>query len=531
MTLLFRGGRVWLGPGRTTSALAVRDGRIAALGDDALALRADETVDLDGGLLLPAYSDGHAHPVQGGVELAGPAVHGCTGVDEVVSAVSSYALTHPEADWITGGGYDPALAPDGAFDARWLDAAVGDRPVLLHATDHHTVWCNTRALALAGIDAATPDPVDGVILRRADGTPLGTLREPAAYGLVTRLAPPATRADQMAGLAAACASMAAFGVTWMQDAWVEDGGHRPYLDLLAAGGLSVRTNLAFVLEPGTWREALPRVREQRAEVEAAGLPLMLSGRTVKFFADGVIEAGTGALLEPYADSPGRGIALWEADELAAAVARADALGFQTHVHAIGDAAVRTALDAIEHAIAVNREWDRRPVVTHVQLVDPADLPRFAALGVTACFQTYWAQLDDAETRLTAPRLGPERTARQYPVATLAALGTRLSLASDWPVSTNDPLEAIVVAATRQTDGGDPAGGWIPRERLALEDALAAATAGGAYQGFTDGSRGRIEVGMAADLVAYDHDWTTGPPLDARAAVVLGTWLDGKRTFG
>ena len=531
-TTVFSGGPVWLGPGRRTRALAVRDGRLVALGDEALALRrfAAETVDLEGGLLLPAYSDGHCHPVQAGVELGGPAVLGVGSVAEVVAAVGAYAAAHPERAWIQGGGYDPALAPGGAFDARWLDAAVSDRPVLLRATDHHTVWCNTRALELAGIDAHAPEPPGGIIDRRPDGSPLGTLREPAGYGPVEELAPPPTRTELAHALATASAAQAAVGVTWMQDAWVEEGGHVPYLRLLAAGGLSVRANLAFLIRPGSWRDQTTTLLAQRAEVEAAGAPRLLTARSVKFFADGVIESATAEMLAPYVDTHTHGIPIWEPDDLAAAVAHVDALGFQTHVHAIGDAAVRHSLDAIEHAIAVNPAWDRRPVITHVQLVDPADLPRFARLGVTACLQTYWAQRDPLMELLTAPRLGPERTDRQYPVATLAALGTRLSLASDWPVSTNDPLEAIVVAATRQTADGEPAGGWVPAERLPLEEGLAAATAGGAYQGWTDTYRGALVVGAEADLVWYDRDLTALPPLAARGAVVRGTWLAGVPSY-
>jgi predicted amidohydrolase YtcJ len=530
-TTVLTGGAVWLGPGRRTHAVAVRDGVILALGDAALAL-ADgaEVLDLEGGLLVPGYTDGHCHPPQGGVELSGPAVVGKTSVADVVAAVREFALAHPDLPWIVGGGYDPTLAPDGAFDAAWLDEAVADRPALLHATDHHTVWCNSAALAAAGVDASTPDPADGEILRRAVGTPLGTLREPNAWHLVVDAAPPATPEQLADGLLAACASMASYGVTWMQDAWVEVGGHAPYLALAGEGRLDVRSNLAFLAAPASWREDSAAIVAQRAEVEALGLPQMLTARSIKYFADGVIEAGTAEMLEPYHDSHDHGLAMWQPDELAAAVAHFDALGFQTHIHAIGDAAIRHALDAIEHAVAVNPGWDRRPVITHVQLADPVDLPRFAALGVTAAMQTYWAQPDAVQTELTAPRLGAERADRQYPVATLAALGTRISIASDWPVSTNDPLEAIVVAATRQTADGLPEGGWVPGERLPLEQGILAATAGGAYQGWTEGYRGTIEPGKAADLVWYDRDLTALPALEARTAVVRGTWLDGRRTY-
>jgi hypothetical protein len=528
--LLFTGGTVWLGPGRRTTALAVRGGTITALGEEARTGGATQVVDLAGGLLLPAYSDGHCHPPQAGAEKLGPAISDLDSVEAIVAEVGRFAAAHPELEWILGASYDPALAPDGSFEAAWLDAAVPDRPVLLRAHDYHTVWCNTRALELAGIDAGTPDPATGVIDRHPDRSPVGTLREPAAYGLVDAVAPEPTLAELTTGLELACAAQAAFGVTWMQDAWVEAGGHLPYLELLASDRLTVRANLAFLATPDTWRDGLDTFVAGRAQVEAAGAPELLTARSIKYFADGVIESGTAEMLEPYVDSHTHGMPVWAPEELVEAVVAFDALGFQTHIHAIGDGAVRHALDAIERAIAVNPAWDRRPVITHVQLADPVDLPRFAALGVTAAMQTFWAQRDPLMDLLTAPRLGDERADRQYPVATLAALGTRLSIASDWPVSTNDPLEAVVVAATRQTADGRPEGGWVPAERFPLEQGLAAATAGGAYQGWTDHYRGTIAVGMAADLVWYDRDLTAVPALEARQAVVTGTWLAGRRTY-
>ncbi|MBU4214978.1 MAG: amidohydrolase [Actinobacteria bacterium] len=528
--MLLTGGTVWLGPGRRTTAVAVRDGVVVALGDEAERCTAGEVVDLAGGLLLPAYSDGHCHPPQAGAERLGPDISHLESVAEIVAEVGRYAAAHPELDWILGGSYDPALAPDGSFDATWLDAVVADRPVLLRAHDYHTAWCNSRALELAGVDASTPDPAAGVIDRHPDRTPVGTLREPDAYGLVDAVAPVRTLDELTGALSLACQDQAAVGITWMQDAWVETGGHLPYLELLAQGRLIVRSNLAFLAHPGAWRDQLDVFVAQRAQVEAAGAPRLLTARSIKFFADGVIESGTAEMLDPYEDSHTHGMPVWDPEELAAAVTAIDALGFQTHIHAIGDAANRHALDAIAHAVATNPTWDRRPVITHVQLVDPVDLPRFAALDVTAAMQTFWAQRDPLMEQLTAPRLGDERTDRQYPVATLARFGTRISIASDWPVSTNDPLEALVVAATRQTAEGLPAGGWVPAERFPLEQGIAAATAGGAYQGRTESFRGTIAVGMAADLLWYDRDVTSGDPLTARAASVLGTWLDGHPTY-
>ncbi|WP_372594309.1 amidohydrolase [Actinotalea sp.] len=528
--LVLTGGTVWLGAEARTHSVAVRDGVLIALGDAAAALAptADEVVDLEGGLLLPAYSDGHCHPPQGGLELAGPLISALDSVEAIVAEVGRFAAEHPELEWIRGGSYDPALVPGGRFEAAWLDAVVPDRPVALHAHDYHTLWCNSAALAAAGIDEGTPDPELGELDRYEDGRPTGVLREWQAVDLVLDVAPEWTLEQRVVALRAACTSFSSFGVTWMQDAWVELGWHQAYLELLRRDELTVRCDLASLVRPEDWRSASDSYVAQRADVEAAGAPEMLAAHALKYFADGVIESGTGAMLDPYVDSHDHGMAVWEPAELTSAVVHYDALGFQTHIHAIGDAAVRHALDAIEAAIVANPAWDRRPVITHVQLADPADLPRFALLGVTAALQTYWAQPDPLQVALTAPRLGPERTDRQYPVKTLHDLGTPISIASDWPVSTNDPLEALVVAATRQTAEGLPEGGWVPSERLPLADGLTAATAGGARQGFTDGFRGSITLGKVADLVWYDRDLTLLPIERVNDAVVRGTWLAGRR---
>ncbi|MDR3106968.1 MAG: amidohydrolase, partial [Bifidobacteriaceae bacterium] len=403
---VYLGGRIWVEPGFETTALAVGDGVVTAHGDEARALArsARQVVELEGGLALPAFGDGHCHPVSGGLETQGPAISNAVSIPEVVLAVRRYAQEHPGEEWIVGASYDPALRPDNAFDAHWLDEAVPDRPVLLRAHDYHTVWVNSAALREAGITASTPDPPLGRIDRRPDGSPLGTLREWDACDLALRAAPVRSPRALRAALAEGCRRQNLVGVTWMQDAWVDEGGHRPYLELLERGQLTVRSNLGLRADPACWRDQLQSFAATRSEVEAAGRPELLTARTVKFFADGVIESNTAAMLEPYIGTEDRGMPVWSADELAQAAQRFDAAGFQIHIHAIGDAAVRDALDAIERVQALNPAWDRRPVIAHVQVVDPADLPRFAALGVVANFESYWSQCDPLQTLLTTPRL-------------------------------------------------------------------------------------------------------------------------------
>jgi predicted amidohydrolase YtcJ len=513
------------------SALAVVDGRVAALDDDALSLRgpATEVVELGAGALLPSFGDGHVHPLWGGIELGQAPIRDCTSVDEVVEAVRRYATEHPELPWVQGGSYDPALVPGGLFDARWLDAAVPDRPVVLEASDHHCAWVNTAALRLAGIDAATPDPPAGTIARRPDGEPLGTLVEWTAMDLVRQHLPQPTAVDKQRGLVAAARALAAAGITWAQDAALAPADLPVYLAAEAAGELPLRANVALRAEPDRWPEQVAEFVAARGLAATTG---SVRAGTVKLFADGVVEMGTAAMLAPYVDHPDScGLPVWEPAELARAFTAFDAAGFQVHVHAIGDAGIRAALDAVEAATAANGPRDRRPVIAHVHVVDPADLPRFRALGVIANFEPLWACLEPGMVGLVLHRLGPERIARQYPMGTLDRLGTRLSMGSDWPVSSMVPLEGLAVAVTRQTSAGHPPGGFLPAERLDPVRALAAYSAGVAYQAYEEADWGVLSVGRRADLVALDRDPLATEPLDWPGIAVVGTWLAGVRTHG
>jgi predicted amidohydrolase YtcJ len=513
--------------------VAVHAGRVVALDEAALDLAgaADETVDLDGGTVLPGFGDGHVHPLWGGVELAGPVVRDATSVAEVVEAVRRYADEQPERDWITGGPYDPTLAPNGLFDAAWLDEAVADRPVVLQSADHHCVWVNSEAMRRAGIDRGTADPPAGTVARRPDGTPLGTFVEWSAMDLVERHAPPVPGAEKRAGLAASTAMLASAGITWAQEAALASDDVAVYLDVAAAGELSVRVNIALRAEPGSWPAQRVEFAGARASAAASRTSGQVSARTVKFFADGVIEAGTAALLAPYDDAPDScGLPVWHPAELAAAASAFDADGFQLHIHAIGDAGVRAALDAVEHTARVNGPRDRRPVIAHTQLVHPSDLSRFAALGVIANFEPLWTQLDLLQTDLTLPRIGPDRGVWQYPMATLLRSGAVLSMGSDWPVSSYRPLEGIAVAVTRQTPAGEPPQGWVPAERLPPEAALAAYTSGVAYQAYGEADWGSVTPGRRADLVWVDRDPLAVDAAGWPAIEVLGTWLGGRRTW-
>ena len=321
------------------------------------------------------------------------------------------------------------------------------------------------------------------------------------------------------------------GITWVQDAWVEPKDVDLWLDALDAGLLSFRADLALWADPNSWREQLEPMLQARARVEAGGVRdgrRVLSATTVKFFADGVIESGTAAMLEPYCDCPhSKGLPNWQPEELAEAVAAVDAAGFTPHIHAIGDGAVRMALDAIEHAVRVNGRRDSRPTIAHTQIVSDADLPRFVELGVIANFEPYWAKYDAWQTELSAPRLGPERTDRQYMIRTILDTGAPVSFGSDWPVTTQAPLEGLAVAVHRSMPDGEP---WVPEQRITVEEALAAYTSGVAFQA-KDPRGGTLRPGARADLVLLAADPRGTDPKAIAGIAVLGTWCDGVRTHG
>ena len=528
---LFRNGTVWSAASEpTTDALLVTDGMITALGETAVTLGARlgaAEVDIDGGFLMPSFGDGHAHPLMGGLECVGPAVRPCMSVDEIVEAVRRFAKDNPDEEWIVGASYDGSLADGGLFDARWLDEAVSDRPVVLRAWDYHTVWCNTAALERAGITAETPDPILGEIPRRADGSVLGTLREWGAVDLVTAVMPPRDEDVRIAALGTAADYYLARGVTWVQDAWVEPADVDTYLEAARRDALRMRFNLALYADPRHFDSQLRHFAEAKRRVEELDSPF-LTAHTVKFFADGVVENETGALLAPYCSGlHSHGMQVWEGQSLAEAARRVDELGLQIHIHAIGDAAVRQALDAIEYAAECNGPRDRRPVIAHVQLVDDADLERFASLGVIPNMQPLWAQLDALMTVLTIPRLGRERSDKQYRIRSLADSGAPLAFGSDWPVSSGAPLDGIAIAMSRQTADGEPAGGWTPEEILTVERALSAYTEGVAVQAFAEESWGQLVPGASADLVWLDRDPRDVAALELPGIRIRGTYVQGQ----
>ncbi|MEU0632937.1 amidohydrolase [Streptomyces sp. NPDC005989] len=533
--LVFTRGPVFTAdPARTrATSLAVVGDRIAAVGhDEVLELigPGTEVVDLRGKLLLPGFQDAHIHAVYGGSELAECDLSSTVGVADYLELIRSYADAHPDRAWITGGGWSMESFDGGLPTRQLLDSVVPDHPVLLSNRDHHGAWANTLALELAGVTAGTPDPADGRIEREPDGTPSGMLQE-GATALVSRLVPASTPADRLAGLMRAQELLHSLGITGWQDALLGVFNGKPdpsdaYLTAARDGSLTARVTGAL------WWD-----RERGAEQvdELVALREKLShGRfragSVKIMQDGIAENFTAAMTAPYLDGCGcatanSGLSFVDPDALRGYVTRLDALDFQVHFHALGDRAVREALDALEAAVDANGRRGNRHHLAHLQVVHPDDLPRFARLGAIANIQPLWAAHEPQMDELTIPFLGPERAAWQYPFGELVRAGATLAAGSDWPVSSPDPIEGIHVAVNRVAPESPGNRAFYPEQRIDLPTALAAYTAGTAHVNGHDDA-GSLRAGNLADLVVLDRDILTAPPEEIAGARVERTYVGG-----
>ncbi len=510
-------------------AVAVHDGRIVFVGSDTGVARwigaATRIVDLQGHMLLPGFHDTHVHPVTGGIELGECDLNEMTTRAALVEAVRACAgrLTGP---WVRGGGWQLPLFPGGNASRHLLDSLVPDRPVYLSSADGHSAWVNTRALAAAGIDSTTPDPENGRIVRDASGAPSGTLRE-TAMGLVAARLPPRTDAEYLAGLRRGLARAAQYGITTVHEASASEAIVRAYHAADTSGALPARAIVSLRVDLREGTAEVPRLAELRARYGGR----LVRPVAAKIFADGVIEGQTAALLEGYLDRPGyRGELNVHPDTLTALVHALDSAGFKVHVHAIGDRAIRVALDAFARQHERDDGAGPRHIMAHIQLIDPADIPRFAALGVVASFQPLWAYADTYIRDLTEPRLGPARSRWLYPIASVVRTGAIVAAGSDWSVTSMNPLRAMQVAITRRDPDLSDGPAWIPDERVDLATILHAYTLGGAYAADAEATAGSIAVGKTADLVVLERNLFEVPVAELHAVRVLLTVLEGREVY-
>jgi predicted amidohydrolase YtcJ len=531
--LVFRNAEIYTVDAARTwvEAIAIDEGKIVYAGTNEGVLpwigQATEVISLQGRMVLPGFHDAHVHLISGGIEMGECNLIGLNTQKTLLDTVRTYAMANPDEEWISGGGWELPIFPGGNPHKSLLDAVVPDRPVFLTSSDAHTAWVNSAALKIAGITRHTPDPPNGRIERDPKtGEPTGTLRE-EAMNLITAQMPPYSDEDYLEGLRRGLEMTNRFGITSVQEANASQKMLEAYHTLDQKGELTVRVLASMKTNLSAGKAQIPQLVAWRNLYESPHLRTS----AVKIFADGVIEARTAAMLEPYLDLPdNRGFLNLKSDSLQKLIVALDSAKFQVHVHAIGDRAIRTTLDAFAAAQQQNGIRDSRHHMAHIQMIDSLDVLRFRPLGVIANFQPLWAYADTYITELTEPALGQERSRWLYPINSVKETGAMVVFGSDWSVTSMNPLHGMQVGVTRLSLEDSTGTAWIPQERVDLATMIAGYTINGAYLNFEEKETGSIEVGKAADLVVLDRNLFEIPPQDIHGVRVMLTLLEGKVVY-
>lgn len=521
------------------SAIAIGNGRILSVGDDdAVTARvgaATTVVDLGGRLVLPSFGDAHVHPVFGGLSFAHCSLHDGTSVEDYLAIVADCIEETPGNNSVVFGvGWGPGLfPPDGIPHKSLLDEIAPDRPVILRSTGGHSIWLNSKALELAGIDDDTPDPPNGRIDRDPEtGEAIGGLQE-AAMDLVAAQIPAPTARHLQDAIVYTVEHFNRLGITNWLDAGVEvfADGSSPTIDayrtVLEDGRLTMNVTVSLKWENDRGNEQIDTLIAAAERAREAGIRT----DSVKFYLDGVLVQRTAAVLHPYMGTAhDYGELQIPPDQLADAVATLDARGFQIYVHALGDRAVRRALDAIEASQRKGAKADPRHVIAHLSLIDPADQPRFAQLNVAANFQPLWA-CDHAYMRLTAEQVGELRMRHTYPANSVLSAGGRLAYGADWPVASANPFEGLEVAVSRREPGMPDANPLYEHEGVSLEEAIRGYTIEVARVTDLVEETGSLAAGKSADLIVVDRDIFSVPTHEISKTSVLLTLFRGRAVHG
>jgi predicted amidohydrolase YtcJ len=524
-TIVLRGARVLTMDDSKpeASAIALVDGKIAAVGSAADVepfLKGATVYDLpESALVMPGLQDSHNHLIWSAAQAEDISLSDVSDEAGLRAAIEPVMAALPKDAWLRGGGWSVAVYKDPS--AAVLDKVTGDRPAYFDDVDGHSGWANSAALKAAGIDATTKDPEGGRIDRDTEGNPTGMLRE-NAMALVSDLLPDYPDSQVDTGLEKAQAEAISYGVTAIIDPSVEEWMLKGYQRADAAEKLKLRVEAAVNVDAEEGVAGVKRTLDLKNQYTGPHLEVT----SIKLFVDGVIETGTAALLEAYVGSNSAGDPLFTQEQIDEIAIAGDKVNLQLHAHAIGDRAVRIALNAYEAAQKANGVRDSRHQITHLELVDPADVGRFKTLGVIATIQALWAYPDTYIVDLTQPKIGPERSEWLYPFGAMKKAGATIAGSSDWSVSSMNPLEAIQTGVTRQ-DIADPNGAVLtPQHKLDIMDMLRAYTVNGAYAAFDEAESGTLTEGKRADVVVLDKDLTKIPPTEITSAKVLLTLIDG-----
>ena len=528
-TLAITGAKVWTGnPDQPwAEAVASRDDQIVAVGsnEEIAALVGDETevIDAQGGLLVPGFIDSHVHFLSGGSGLASVQLRDAATPDEFTRRIGEFAETIEKGEWILVGTWDHKNWGGELPRREWIDPVTPNNPVWLMRLDGHMGLANSLALELAGVDADTPDVDGGEIVRDDEGRPTGILKDNAMRLLSPAI--PAVSTEQLDRYAqAAMGYVASNGVTSVTDMFADDfdswASLATYRRLHQRGELTTR--IYSVMPLHDWQKVAAEVAQNSAGDE------WLKIGALKGFMDGSLGSHTAAFLEPFTDTPDQsGFLINTLEDMRGWIGGADAAGLHVMVHAIGDKAIRDLLDIFYDVAQANGDRDRRFRMEHAQHIHPDDIERFAIQGVIASMQPYHA-IDDG--RWAEAVIGAQRSQTTYAFHSLIDSGAHLAFGSDWYVAPATPLEGIYAAVTRRTlDDANP-DGWVPEQKITVEQALRAYTVEGAYASFEEDRKGMLKPGMLADMALIDRALTAIPPEEIRDAKVLRTIVGGEVVF-
>lgn len=514
-------------------SVAIRHGKIVGVGSELEVERfrgiGTKIIDAGGKLALPGFTDCHVHFYPGSMSLLQPNLESATSVAEVLKILREYSAQHPGNDWIVARGWNYAIFGPGTLPNKEdLDAVFPNRPVFLEAYDGHAFWANSKALSLAGVDKGTPNPRNGWIVHDPKtGEPTGALKEDADR-LIQKVIPEPERVDKLIALRRGLKLVNQNGIVRVHSAGEDFAIVSLLEELRQEQQLSVRFHIAYRLAEYELRsQDLDAIESGRKQFHDDWIDV----NSVKFKLDGVVESHTAAFLEPYTDDAStKGALFWDAQEYKDAVAELDKRGLQVYTHAIGDLAVRTALDAYESAASKNHHKDRRHRVEHIEDISAMDIPRFGELGVIASMQPLHAYPDADTLDVWAKAIGAERAERAWVWKSIAEDGGRYCFGSDWPVVTLNPWEGIQTAVTRETKEGVPKGGFVPSQRLSVAQAVNGYTLGAAYAGRREKTEGSIEAGKVADIIIVDRNIFEIEPHHIGDTKVTTTIVGGKIVY-
>ena len=527
--LIIVNAKVYSPPDNFYEAIAIKANRILAVGKQAeiekLAGEKTRRVDAGGGTVSPGFNDAHVHMFSGSESLQQVDLLDAVSLEDISHRIRSFSIANPKKAVIVGRGWLYGFFPNGLPTREQLDAVIADRPAVMKCYDGHSMWLNSKALAEAGITRDTKDPENGIVVRDSKGEPTGVLKE-SAMSLADGVMPKLTSAEKKDAIRAGIREAHRLGVTSVQEAGIGLTELEVLDSLRKSGELKLRIYIALEGHPRMTEEEINLLDAMRAHFKD------LSIGAVKLYADGVIEGHTAALLQPYANNPIRGLPEFAAQDMNRVIAALDRHGYQIMVHAIGDGGIRMTLDALELASKLNPAptKGRRHRLEHIESVSREDIPRFGQLGIIASMQPFHANPNSNIFNVWAVNLGPERASRAWSWKSIQDAGGRLAFGTDWPVVGLDPIPGLHTAMTRQTLEGEPAGGFVPEQRLSLREALRAYTRGAAFAEFAEREKGSLEAGMLADVVVWDRDIFSVPIDQVKNARIVKTIYDGQVVF-